>query len=951
MKNRSIVSTIITASILLFSVLNDWQGSLSAKPTTSYEAQKVVTGWLRADSKPLDTNIGTAVSKVETFFDNAGEVSYYVIYIEPSGFVIVSANDSIEPVIGFAGDGTFEQSPDSPLWILVNNDLNIRNAEAQADSKWQASVQNSDSSKARSKWSYFLSLADSAENGLGLMGLSCLSDIRVTPFIRSQWGQTTACGENCFNYYTPENYSCGCLATTIAQVMRYYEYPVEGIGRHQFTIFVDGAEQMRTTRGQDGSGGPYNWDDMVLRPNLSCETLTETQRQAIGALCYDIGLACNMQYSLNGSAAQLSTAVIEMTNTFMYGNAVLGYNLANDVNEVINNMINVNLDAKAPVVLGITEGANLNLGHAVLCDGYGYNSSTLYHHLNMGWYGTDDVWYNLPNVNPDSTDTEYHLINACIYNIFVSGTGEIISGRVFGAEDTPLANAKVYARTGSQNPVIASTDHRGIYAFKGLSSNSSYRIWVEKDGFIYPARNIATGKSRNGYGNSGNCWGIDFYPAIIFDPASFSTFYVDDDAAADPEPGDPAVSDPDEDGSYEHPFDAIQEAIDIAATGDTVVVLSGTYTDQGNRDLDFKGKAITLRSTDPNDPVIVADTIIDCQASESEPHRGFIFQNYESSQSVLAGLTVTGGYSRLGGGIYCGQCAAPTVINCIFRENNAYLGGGFYSENARPSLSGCTFSDNRADAGGAMYIFADEDVSDPVLDKCFFSGNAAVYNGGAIYNSGQVEPIFTSCVFTENESSGGGGAIRNNSQADPNLFNCIFNRNHAETYGGAIRNSNYSNTTLTNCTFYDNSASNGNSLACTSDNDTALALSTFKIVNCIIRDHGDEIWDGELSVISVRYSNVPNSSGTSPRPGEGNIFTEPYFADADNGDFHLMSRGGRYDPNSQTWIIDDITSPCIDAGDPGSPIGSEPSPNGGRINMGAYGGTAEAGKSFIGPDL
>jgi len=67
-----------------------------------------------------------------------------------------------------------------------------------------------------------------------------------------------------------------------------------------------------------------------------------------------------------------------------------------------------------------------------------------------------------------------------------------------------------------------------------------------------------------------------------------------------------------------------------------------------------------------------------------------------------------------------------------------------------------------------------------------------------------------------------------------------------------------------------------------------------------------------------------------------------------NGDYHLKSQAGRWDPNSKSWVTDAVTSPCIDAGDPMSPIGLEPFPNGGRVNMGAYGGTAEASKSYFG---
>jgi len=65
-----------------------------------------------------------------------------------------------------------------------------------------------------------------------------------------------------------------------------------------------------------------------------------------------------------------------------------------------------------------------------------------------------------------------------------------------------------------------------------------------------------------------------------------------------------------------------------------------------------------------------------------------------------------------------------------------------------------------------------------------------------------------------------------------------------------------------------------------------------------------------------------------------------------DGDYHLKSQAGRWDPVSESWIQDDITSPCIDAVDPNSPIGHEPFPNGGIINMGAYGGTPQASKSF-----
>ena len=117
------------------------------------------------------------------------------------------------------------------------------------------------------------------------------------------------------------------------------------------------------------------------------------------------------------------------------------------------------------------------------------------------------------------------------------------------------------------------------------------------------------------------------------------TFYVDDNAPDDPGAGDPGLGDPLEDGSPAHPFDAIQEAITAAADGDTVLVLGGTYTGAGNRDVDFLGKAITVRSQDGPESCIV-----DCQASDDSPHRGFLIDLDEGKTATLEGFTIKGGY-------------------------------------------------------------------------------------------------------------------------------------------------------------------------------------------------------------------------------------------------------------------------------------------------------------------
>jgi len=222
----------------------------------------------------------------------------------------------------------------------------------------------------------------------------------------------------------------------------------------------------------------------------------------------------------------------------------------------------------------------------------------------------------------------------------------------------------------------------------------------------------------------------------------------------------------------------------------------------------------------------------------------------------------------------------------------------------------------------------------PFFSNCAFEGNAAEHGGG-MYNAGNSSPTLTNCTFSANWG-GYGGAMYNNA-SDPALLNCLLAGNMARAYGGGLSNSR-SNVTLTNCTFIGNSAPSGSVLAFNSP--AQKEPSTLTMINCILWDGGGEIWNDDGSTIDVAYSDVQGGW-----PGEGNIDADPLFADEDNGDYHLKSQAGRWDSASGNWVIDDVTSSCIDAGDPGSGVAAEPFANGGIINMGAYGGTAQASKS------
>jgi len=345
-----------------------------------------------------------------------------------------------------------------------------------------------------------------------------------------------------------------------------------------------------------------------------------------------------------------------------------------------------------------------------------------------------------------------------------------------------------------------------------------------------------------------------------------------------------------------------------------------------------------------------------------------------------------GNYGLASSAVHISGKSCPVISDCTFVNNR---GGAieidYTNWNANPIITGCMFSDNSAGLGGAVYIAADA-----TFCECVFKGNLA-HSGGAVLCSGCAHATFLESSFSNNSAAIGGGAFYNVGTGDGfpslTLVACTFKGNVAYN-GGAICNSDFTFADMNKCIFVANRAHYGGAIHNSVADDGVVAVwlnnCTFSgnhasitgggihnadpilpeyvssaLTNCILWDDTpDEIraTDGSF----VDYCNVQGGW-----PGTGNIDADPCFVDIghwdDNdtpeetwddfyvsGDYHLKSQGGRWDANEGRWVIDDLTSPCIDAGDPMSPIGYEPFPNGGIINMGAYGGTAEASKSYFG---
>jgi hypothetical protein len=236
------------------------------------------------------------------------------------------------------------------------------------------------------------------------------------------------------------------------------------------------------------------------------------------------------------------------------------------------------------------------------------------------------------------------------------------------------------------------------------------------------------------------------------------------------------------DGSGDFP--TIQAAIDAAVDRDVILLGYGRFAGTGNRDLDFQGKLITVRS-ETNHP---QTCIIDCEGSAGNLHRGVIFAG-EGRGSILQGVTIENGFvddtslpfPDLGGGaILIMNGASPTIVNVVMKDCAAVAGGAILIWSGSPRFVGCRFENNGSCGGGGGYGFLE---GSPEFEDCAFVANTPLQSGGGIYFSGMTAVTLTNCTFTDNVclhgGLGGGLGLRDTPAV---VTGCMFIRN--STYGG-----------------------------------------------------------------------------------------------------------------------------------------------------------------------
>ena len=426
-----------------------------AAPVSAEDAMLAAQTWIR-DDDTLETVLPLVASNVVSSAVDVNGNLVHAVNLEGGGYVITSGDDRLEPIIAFSDDGEWSATSDNPLWVMIQADISNRMSVVERESGGSrirlTASQSSSSSQVddaiernTAKWRRLTTKTQGRMRLTAYNGQSSISDVRVAPLVKSKWSQGSVSGGYCYNYYTPNHWPCGCVATAMAQVMRYYEWPKTSV-------------TPKETSSGKMKGGYYNWSNMPLEPGYN---VPDVQREAIGKLTSDVGISIYMNYGASGSGASPGNVPPALKSTYGYANALKWY-AKDDKNGF--ERTRANLDMGCPLMWGIsrTDG-----GHEVVVDGYGYSSQTLYFHVNLGWGGSSDAWYN-PNAGIYTTSYEYSVIDSVVGDIFPTQANKVVvTGRVMSSlANAPIKGAKVQ-RISSTGQVLAETtsNEKGIWGF------------------------------------------------------------------------------------------------------------------------------------------------------------------------------------------------------------------------------------------------------------------------------------------------------------------------------------------------------------------------------------------------------------------------------------------------------------------------------------------------------
>ena len=323
---------------------------------------------------------------------------YYVFALQPKGFVIVAADDRVEPILGYSYDNDF---------VVANMPDHVRGWFGSYEKQIEAVVKKDIASEAETtaKWSRL-------KAG---QAMSTRSGGTVGPLLTTQWDQGRY-----YNAMCPEDENgpdghvlTGCIATAMAQIINYWGYPLHGRGTH-------GYNSQYGTLEVNYDSADYDYASM---PDILTASSTPQEVDAVAQLMYHCGVAVNMGYWASESSSYDIEARAALINYFRFSPNLNYVTKSYFTNHAWHTLLRNNLAANRPIMYS-GQGSG---GHSFVCDGY--MDGNLFH-FNFGWGGYCDGWYQTSAVNPDGHD--FNSAQTALVGIVPDSTGNIILGQTAG---------------------------------------------------------------------------------------------------------------------------------------------------------------------------------------------------------------------------------------------------------------------------------------------------------------------------------------------------------------------------------------------------------------------------------------------------------------------------------------------------------------------------------------
>ena len=371
------------------------------------------------------------------YTQSAGSLPAAYVFDTRSGYMVVSADDVAAPLLGYADEGSFDAAniPDNLRYWLESYASEI------------AWARDNGVEPARSR----ASRADRAP---------------IAPLVKTQWNQGSPYNNYC-PIYNGSRSVTGCVATAMAQVMKYYNYPAKGTGSHSYTT-----KTLKISQSMDFSSTSFRWTSMADSYGSFSST---SQKNAVATLMHACGVSVDMDYTPNESGAPSMNVASALANYFGYYKGVRYlmrdyYGMAEWEELVYNQLVEF-----GPVQYS---GSNTSAGHSFVCDGY---SADGYFHFNWGWGGMSDGYFLLTALDPTSqgiggSTAGYNSGQDIIANVATSGEGKMYEQMLIDGDfkiDTPQVQKGGYVVIVANAYNYSIAPISGFYGLKFTASDGS----------------------------------------------------------------------------------------------------------------------------------------------------------------------------------------------------------------------------------------------------------------------------------------------------------------------------------------------------------------------------------------------------------------------------------------------------------------------------------------------